>query len=333
MGIINLSEISLSLYSFGYGAGFIKDDRATLSPLGLPQLAEMAAKHSLGGLEFPIDRLVPDGDPVRIAAVIDDVMSAGLRPRIDLEQFDAAYLGRLIPVVAKQDLDFIRVKTSNFYGGNRYEHPEFERDLRSLKIGLRQNLPAITETGVRILVENHQDIVMANYFELWDEFGQQAVGMTWDIGNSLPACETPLDMLARAGSAIGNVHLKDYQLVRCNEGYRMVRCALGSGQIGLDEVIPALRSRLPGVPMTIELGAMNTRTANIEHEDYWGAIPGKNESDIKAFKQYVYSRCQQSHDWGTLWEKRAAPAALIQKEIDELTESVTFLKGLANWTA
>jgi sugar phosphate isomerase/epimerase len=328
MSLLNLNDISLSLYSFGYGAGFIKDDRADFRPLGLRQLADIATKHSLGGLEFPIDRLVPDGDPLKIESVIDEVMNLGFRPRIDLEQFDASYLQRLIPVIAARQLGFVRVKTSNFYGGNRYQHPEFASDLQTLKQGLRMNLPAIRDTGVRILVENHQDIVMADYFELWDEFGSHAVGMTWDIGNSLPACETPLDLLAAAGEAIGNVHLKDYRLVRCDQGYRMVRSALGAGQIGLDEVIPVLMSRLPGVPLTIELGAMNTRTANIDSDDYWRAIPGKTRHDVTTFKQYVYSRCQRDENWGTLWEKKAASALIAQRERDELTDSVQFLRAL-----
>jgi sugar phosphate isomerase/epimerase len=326
---MNLSEISLSLYSFGYGAGFIKDDRQEItSPMDLSKLAQVALQHSLGGVEFPIDRLVPDGDQRRVADVIDQMLALGLRARIDLEVFDAEYLERLIPVVASRQLGFVRVKTSNFYGGNRYQHPELAHDLQILTEGLRKNLSALKDTGTRVLIENHQDIVMSDYWRLWDEFGQEHVGMTWDIGNSLPACERPLDLLAAAGPAIGNVHLKDYQLIRCDQGYRMVRCALGRGQIGLETIIPALKSQLPGVPLTIELGAMNTRTANIEHPDYWHAVPGKSDSQIAAFKRYVYSQCVRKDDWSTAWEQKLPPATICQHELNEVTESVQFLAAL-----
>lgn len=324
-----LDTISLSIYSFGYGAGFIRDDRAPARvPMTLDDVCELAISHGLGGVEFPIDRYAPTASSGEIDAIIRTVTSRGLQARLDMETFDPAYLRSLIPLVAEHGLGFVRIKVSDFYGGNRYCHPEFAGDFQRVVAGIKDLAPMLDHHGVRLLIENHQDIMLNDYEQLWLEFDKQLVGVNWDIGNSLPACETPSGFLAKTGQAIGNVHLKDYQLTTCETGYRMVRCALGKGMIDFPDIFKVLSSSLPNVPLTIELGALNTRTADINRDEYWTAVPGKTSDEISQFRAFIAANSKSTDGLQTAWEQRQSPDAIIATELAEVSESVDYLRQL-----
>ena len=53
------SSISLSAYAFGYGCGFVKDDRDEakgVQNMSLDDLTNIALKNELGGVEIPVDK-------------------------------------------------------------------------------------------------------------------------------------------------------------------------------------------------------------------------------------------------------------------------------------
>ena len=81
---------------------------------------------------------------------------------------------------------------------------------------------------IKLLIENHQDIVVEDILDLIAKYGPERVGVNWDIGNSLPSCETPITFIEKLGKYIGNIHLKDYKIYSCLEGYIMSRCELGN---------------------------------------------------------------------------------------------------------
>lgn len=327
---LRLDTICLSIYSFGYGAGFLVDARYPNRsiPITLATTCDVAVQHGLGGVEVPIDRLAPSGSKQDIVAIIEYVSARGLLLRLDMETFSLPYLRGLIPLAAERGLGFVRVKVSDFYGGNRYRHPEFAADFDRLCTGLEALMPTLESTGVRVLIENHQDIMLADYDELWRRFGRKAIGVNWDTGNSLPACETPETFLARTRDVIGNVHLKDYRIFAAPTGYRMSRCALGAGIIDFPSLLQSLLSEAPATPMTIELGALNARTADIGLNEYWRAIPGKSAADVDAFRHFIEARITEGGEWRSAWERREAPEAILSSELAELSESVHYLAGI-----
>jgi sugar phosphate isomerase/epimerase len=328
---LRLDHVCLSIYAFGYGAGFVRDDRypGQAPAITLEAICDLCAKYGLGGIELPIDRYCPDGSESAIEALITSFSGRGLLVRLDLETFSVPYLRRLVPMAAKHGLGFVRAKVSNFYGGNRYRHTEWSADFGRFVAGVAELLPLFAEHGIRLLVENHQDIVLADYQELWRRFGHEWIGVNWDIGNSIPACETPLGFLDQTRAAVGNVHLKDYRLFECESGYRLVRCALGAGAIGLREVLPALLRSTPDVPMTIELGAMNARTADVNDPRYWAALPAFSPVHIAAFRDFLDRRTVAGGDWRTSWERQEPREAIIEQELRELDESVGHLRQLS----
>ena len=203
---MNLHDVSLSIYSFGYSAGFLSDDRPDagaqdLTPEGI---VELALKYGLGGVEFPLDRYFAHDDDARADAFIRTLRKNGLRGVIDLERFDPEYLRSLLPRLQEWDLAFARVKVSEFFGGNRHRQPGFARDVRVFVEQLGELVPALRMHGVRLLIENHQDVGADDLVRIIGETAADCVGINWDMGNSLPVPETPESFLAKTAGFIGN---------------------------------------------------------------------------------------------------------------------------------
>lgn len=54
-----VDNLSLSVYAFGYGARFVKDDRVgaqEAQAMSLMDVVHVALKHGLGGVEVPVDK-------------------------------------------------------------------------------------------------------------------------------------------------------------------------------------------------------------------------------------------------------------------------------------
>lgn len=321
---ITLQNISLSIYSFGYSAGFINDERIgakniqILTPI---DVANICLNYGLGGIEIPVDRYFPDPSMDGLEDFIYKIKQMGLRLIIDLEHFSKEYLQKLIPFLILNESSFIRVKVSSFYGGNRYKNPIYQTDKLEFIKTINDSLQLLDKYQIQLLIENHQDIVVEDFKELIRKFGSNRIGVNWDIGNSFPTGETPMSFYSKLGSHIGNVHLKDYKLFKCDEGYLMSRCVLGSGVVDFKTLIKLLLDK----PLTIELGALNSRIADINNPEYWIHTKGINDEEIKKFKSYIDSICILSDDWKSIWEMGAEPNDIFKSEFREILDSISFL--------
>ena len=65
----------------------------------------------------------------------------------------------------------------------------------------------------------------------------KGVGICVDAGNTFPVAEAPMDFYARVAPYVRHVHLKDYRVQFTDEGYRLVRCAIGDGAVPIAEML------------------------------------------------------------------------------------------------
>lgn len=322
-----LSRVSLSIYSFGYSAGFIQDSRPgssnnqNLNPMSI---AHLAKEMGLGGIEIPIDKFFPNPENSDLSDFIRNVDDLGLKVYFDLEEFNPSYVKGVAGLVSDHST-FLRAKVSNFYGGNRFKNRDiYSKDIERITRQIDEVLTTLKDNNLRILIENHQDIVLNDIDNLVSRFGEEIIGVNWDIGNSLPSGETVESFISKAGKYIGNVHLKDYLLYSCKEGYIMSRCALGKGFVDFDYCINNLDKN---IPLTIELGALNSRKAEIYHPQYWehtyGINDGQKNELVKFIKENVISG-----DHRSAWEQKLSPDEIGNTEMSELIESIDFLKTI-----
>jgi len=326
-------HLSLSAYAFGYSFGFVNDSRVEatgLQNMSLDDLSSVALAHNMGGVEIPVDRYFKN-KPINIFEnYLKFLNDSGLRLIYAFEQFDADFFSQIAPFIKFQNGNFIRVKISNFYGGNRFKEEMYSNDIEKFKNELRKSLDILEQYEIRVLIENHQDVTLHDIFEIVYEFGENRIGVNWDTGNSFPSGETVESFLKKSIHLIGNVHLKDYRIQLSEDGYVMHRCALGAGVVDFDFLIAELSKYNHDTPLTIELGAMNGREAMINNELYWQFTKGVDLEQKKMLTDFIHSRAEINRQISTLWEQKSSPEHILKTELIEVIQSINFIKKILN---
>ena len=328
---MKFKNLSLSAYAFGYGCGFIKDKRENakgVQNITLDRLNEIAINFELGGVEIPVDKYFKDQSDEVLVSYISNLHKQGLRLIYALEKFEHDFFSRIAPIIKNNQENFVRIKISNFYGGNRFKEAIYNHDIETFRREIKKSLDIVDKYGVRILVENHQDVVLDDIFNLVDEFGPKRIGVNWDTGNSFPTGETVESFLKKAGHLIGNVHLKDYRIQSTPNGYIMHRCALGKGVVNFDYLISTLHILYPDMPYTIELGAMNGREAMINNELYWSHTKGVSPGERNELTDFIKLHVENNVTISTLWERGGEPSEILKAEYAEVAESIVFIKNI-----
>jgi len=75
----------------------------------------MLFKNKLGGVEIPIDKYFKDKNINDLSLYVNSLKQSNLRLIYAFENFDSTYFNQLAPFIRKNNVDFIRVKISNFY--------------------------------------------------------------------------------------------------------------------------------------------------------------------------------------------------------------------------
>lgn len=328
---MNLRQVSLSIYSFGYSAGFLHDDRQEAAPpvVTIGNVAELARQHGLGGIEFPVDRYFKVHELDQAEAFIGGLLKDGMNVAVDFESFDVPYIRAFLPILSRHRLRFARIKMSGFYGGNRYLEARFAYQVSDFVGALRSLVPEIRREGVKLLIENHQDLGAEDLIRIIGATSADCIGINWDIGNSLAVLDTPETFLRKAGGFIGNIHLKDYRLCRCEKGFYLSRCALGDGVVDFASLLASLKQQQGPVPMAIELGAQVARRADVFEPAYLEAYRPLAGHDTSEFFAFLDARLRDGEDWKSPWEQNCSGRAIIESERDEVVRSVAFLNGLA----
>lgn len=327
------SNLSLSAYAFGYGCGFVNDNRAEamgVQNISLDDLNQMSLKYNLGGVEIPVDKYFKDKGVQEFKAYLKKLEDIDLRLIYAFENFEHKFFSEIAPFIKFQNGNLIRVKISNFYGGNRFKEDIYKSDIARFRSEIIKSINVIDQYGIRVLIENHQDVTLHDIFELVEEFGKDRIGINWDTGNSFPTGETVESFLKKSIDLIGNVHLKDYRVKLSPDGYVMHRCALGNGIVDFEYLINKLYQFNSNMPFTIELGAMNGREAIINDELYWLHTKGVSEEDKNNLIDFVRSKAVNNEEVSSLWERKASPDLILNSELNEVVSSINYIQKILN---
>ena len=89
---LKYANISLSAYAFGYGCGFVKDDRDEakgVQKMTLDDLTNIAFKNELGGVEIPIDKYFKDKNIDDLSLYVNNLKQSNLRLIYAFENFES----------------------------------------------------------------------------------------------------------------------------------------------------------------------------------------------------------------------------------------------------
>jgi sugar phosphate isomerase/epimerase len=178
------------------------------------------------------------------------------------------------------------------------------------------------DAGLELAVENHQDFTSEELITIADS--TPGVGIVLDTGNPFAVGEDPLAFVRRAGDRIRHVHLKDYVAQFTPEGYRLVRCAVGDGCVPFEEMMALVD---PGVTASIEIGALDARHIRLFEPSWWTGYRARPASELAAaIGRLQRHRLGRDDDHRTPWEKRGAPASIVDYEMRQLRRSVAWLR-------
>ncbi len=120
-----------------------------------------------------------------------------------------------------------------------------ERTAEEARRGLEAVLPIAHEIGVRIALENHEDLTAAELVSIIEDIDDDHVGACVDTGNGLCVYEDPVETAARLAPYAISSHIKDQRLVRVDGIVYSVGVALGQGMVDLSRIVDILLERSP----------------------------------------------------------------------------------------
>lgn len=329
---IGHNPIGLAAYSFPWRCGFAGagTPRVCPRPYDAHALLELAAYHNLATIEIPLD-IITDRTPHGLSEFRKRADSLGIGIVVDGAVIDDAMLSTLIPTAAALGARTVRVMVSGMLEGNRATFPGgWDAHLASQIAVLVRARPRAEEYNVVIAPENHQDLNSDDLIRICDEVGGAHIGVTLDAVNPLAVAEEPIAFARKLAHRIVNVHLKDYFLYMSDEGYLLVRSALGQGVLDVSALFDVLATHAPTATCNIELAAINARHIRVLTPQWWQGYPTPFGVDALRPLWHFAARHVRtaSDDWRTPWERNEDALALGAYEETQFTQSVAHLRTL-----
>jgi sugar phosphate isomerase/epimerase len=121
---------------------------------------------------------------------------------------------------------------------------------------IRNLLPEFERRGLYLCLENHGGLRMRHIRRVLKTFPSEHLGLNLDTGNPLLTLEDPVEVVGELAPRTYTCHLKDWNLLRAEDGLVVRGCPLGDGVVDLKAVVELLRTRAPqGRPLHLNIEA------------------------------------------------------------------------------
>src|SRR5688572_17026321 len=261
-------RLGLNPYGLTYTTGLQPDADGIANPQSVGVDGFISIAHELGAECIEIDsRWVLTLDttgPRALAARIADrpggdsppvvVLSHGLTQQAD--ESLAAPIRAAVAIGAR----LLRLHITPVLEGARARHgARWSEWIDHARTVLIRDAAIATDAGIALAVEDHQDLGSDDLLML-HEVTSGAVGVVLDTGNPFAVAEDPVAFTTRVAPIVRHVHLKDYRAQFTDEGFRLVRCAIGDGAVPFEEMLAVLApSTRESMTASIEPGAHQSR--------------------------------------------------------------------------
>lgn len=224
----------------------------------------------------------------------------------------------------------MRLGLSPILQGDRgaYGAARFAERIAAIRADLARLAPSAAEHGITVAIENHQDFGSAELLDFAEEAGEN-VGITLDTGNAFPVGEAPLAFARTVAPRVRHVHLKDYRVQLTEEGYRLVRCAIGDGAVPFREILDLLLADGRSLTAVLEPGALEARHIRLFTPAWWRGYAPKDARDLAAALHAARVRpLPEDEDFRTPWERGADGEELVAYERDMVERSAANMRAL-----
>ena len=325
-------NIGLNPYGLSYTVGLqaAGTPRANPHPIGLSGFVALVRELGLRCIELDHRWLtpMPDAALAELGRTLADI------PRICsfwLSQRPGETLDDAIRCTRGIGAEMIRFHLTPVLEGARASHGARWTEMAAhARDTLRRESPKVAGAGLVLAIENHQDFGSEELVALAEECGEH-VGVVLDTGNPFSVAEDPVAFTRRAAHRIRHVHLKDYVAQFTDDGYRLVRCAIGDGCVPLVEMAAVLRNHHESLTASIEPGALEARHIRVFRPEWWDGYPPRQASELgEMLGRLRHKRLDDEADCCTPWEKQVPHAELVAYEMTQLRRSIDNLRAI-NW--
>lgn len=127
------------------------------------------------------------------------------------------------------------------------------------------------DMGLKIAIENHAGGLSSRLLRmLIEEAGPEYVGAVYDSGNAAWTLEDPLTALETLAPYVLTSHIRDSAVWEVPGGIAVQWCAMGHGNVGIDELPRRFAELCPGKTFSLEV--INTRSPRLfecDKEEFW----------------------------------------------------------------
>ena len=186
--------------------------------------------------------------------------------------------------------------------------------------------PQVADDGRWLAIENHQDFGSDELVAFCE--ATRGVGICVDAGNTFPVAEAPMDFYARVAPHVRHVHLKDYRVQFTDEGYRLVRCAIGDGAVPIAEMLDVFSAHHRKLTAVLEPGALEARHVRFLKPEWWSGYGEKSAPSLAACLAAArLNRLSNEADYRTPWEA-GEDGALVDYELAMIRRSAANMRAL-----
>jgi sugar phosphate isomerase/epimerase len=186
--------------------------------------------------------------------------------------------------------------------------------------------PRAADAGLSIAIEDHQDFGSEELMEMAERAGDN-VGVVMDTGNPFSVGEDPVAFARRVAPRLRHVHLKDYRAQFTDEGYRLVRCAIGDGAVPFAEIAEVFAACGTSVTASIEPGALEARHIRLFTPGWWRGYPPRDAIEIAtALGRLRRRRLADEEPYQTPWERGASGDEIVAFELAQIRRSAANIR-------
>jgi 3-oxoisoapionate decarboxylase len=268
-------------------------------------------------------RALSDDD---LRALRDRLASLGMTPVVSsglmMGPFESALRSARI-----LDAKLIRHGLTDVLCGDRHAlGGKWKELVAEVRAELAERGPRAADDGRVLAIENHQDFGSDELAEFCET--TRGVGVCLDTGNTFPVAEAPLDFVRRVAPHVRHVHLKDYRVQFTDEGYRLVRCAIGDGAAPIAAMLDILAARGQKLTAVLEPGALEARHVRFLRPEWWRFYPPKSAPALAACLAAArVNRLADDEDARTPWE-RGEDAAIADYELKMIRRSAANMRTI-----
>ncbi len=321
---VGLNPYGLTYYLGLQGRG---TPRANPDGKGLTGFIEVARELRAKTIEIH-NAWIAELNEAQITAVRERLAGLGMTPVISLgpplEGVDTA-IASAVGIGAR----IVRLGLSPVLCGDRNAWgAQWHELIENARHNLRTYAPRAADLGLTFAIEDHQDFGSQELLDFCAEGGPN-VGICLDTGNSLPVGEAPLEFVRRVAPLVRHVHLKDYNVQWTDEGYRLVRCAIGDGAIPFPEIASILAEHHQTLTASLEPGALEARHVRLFRPEWWNGYAPKTAAELGPCLAAARVRhLPDDADFRTPWERGDDGAIIVQYELEMIRRSAANMKAL-----